>query len=73
MIKTMTMNYVLHRIQKADDTEIQEIISAIIRRYGTKYPDWEVVFLSLPKHDPSYRRETLLSLIEFWECHESMR
>lgn len=72
MAKSMTMNYVLHRIRKADDTEIQEIISAIIQRYGTKYPDWEVVFLSLPKHDPSYRSETLLSFIEFMDRHDCM-
>lgn len=43
-----TLLNVLERIAQADDFEINEIIHAVIRRYKLVFPDWEVIFLSLP-------------------------
>ena len=39
---------ILERIEQADDFEINEIIQAVIRRYKLVFPDWEIIFLSLP-------------------------
>ena len=43
-----TLFNVLERIEQADDFEINEIIQAVIRRYKMVFPDWEIIFLSLP-------------------------
>ena len=54
---------ILLQIEQADDTEISEIIQAVIRRYKTVFPDWEVVFLSLPL-EPAARTAVLEQTIE---------
>lgn len=43
-----TLDDILEKIEEADDLEINEIIQAVIRRYKSVFPGWEVVFLSLP-------------------------
>ena len=54
----------LTRIEEADDCEISEIIRAVIRRYQRVFPDWEVVFYSLPKADEIQRRASIDGLID---------
>ena len=54
---------VMDRIGHADDIEINEIIQAVIRRYQRVYPDWEVVFLALPKNDPVERKRLLETIL----------
>ena len=54
---------VLATIEQADDTQISQIIRAVIRRYGLVFPDWDVLFLSIPK-DPSQRRLQLVHMLE---------
>lgn len=55
-----SMLYVLlSRIEKANDLEINEIINAVLRRYKVVYPEWDVVFLSLPSTDAKKRGELL--------------
>ena len=49
---------ILNQIGQADDLEINEIIQAVIHRYNTVFPDWEVIFLSLPLQ--SKEREQLI-------------
>lgn len=48
----------IRTIEKASDSQITEIIQAVIHRYGLAFPDEEIIFLSLPK-EPSARQETL--------------
>ncbi len=45
----------LHAIERMSDLEINEVISALIRRYRICYPEEEVIFLSLPKTNPQER------------------
>ena len=45
----MSLHEVLVRIEQADDGEICEIIRAVIGRYRACFPEWEIIFLSLPK------------------------
>ena len=53
-----TLFNILERIEQADDFEINEIIQAVIRRYKLVFPDWEIIFLSLPVQ--SEKRKLLL-------------
>lgn len=64
--------HILAGIEQADDFEINEIINAVIRRYQAVFPDWEVMFLSLPKNDPEERRKALQSIINFLKNHEKL-
>lgn len=50
-------------IEQADDMQISQIIRAVIRRYGLVFPDWDVLFLSVPK-DPTQRRLQLEHMLE---------
>lgn len=65
----MELYEVLRRIEESDDLEISEIIRAVIQRYHVCFPDWEIIFLSLPRNDPQERErglEELLSLARKW-------
>lgn len=61
--KKRDLPYILNWIKTADDYEISQMILAIVKRYSKVYPDWEVMFLSLPK-DPEERREQLVLMME---------
>ena len=61
--KKRDLPYILNWIKTADDYEISHMILAIVKRYSKVYPDWEVMFLSLPK-DPEERREQLVLMME---------
>ena len=57
----MEISDVLSYIAQADDGQLNEITSALTARYKVLFPDWEVVYLSLPLRDPE-RREQLWEL-----------
>ena len=61
---------ILARIEQADDLEISQIIQAVIRRYKTVFPDWEVIFLSLPLQ-PEAKAELLEEAIAQLKKHEN--
>ena len=53
------LDRVLTFIRKADDRQINEIIQALIARYGEVYPNWDVTFLSLPRNNPEERNNVI--------------
>ena len=57
----MTLEDIILFISQSDDTQLNEITSALTARYKTLFPDWEVVYLALPLQDPE-RRERLWEL-----------
>ena len=57
----MEISDVLSYIAQADDGQLNDITSALTARYKVLFPDWEVVYLSLPLQDPE-RREQLWEL-----------
>ena len=57
----MTLEDITLFISQADDTQLNDITSALTARYKVLFPDWEVVYLSLPLRDPE-RREQLWEL-----------
>lgn len=48
---------VIERIFFSTDVEINQILNAVIRWYGRHYPDWDVMFLSLPKESEARRKQ----------------
>ena len=58
-----TLDAVLAKIEHSNDLEVNEIIQAVIRRYKLVFPDWEVIFLSLPSQEKE-RKEVLEQTIE---------
>ena len=57
----MEISDVLSYIAQADDGQLNDITSALTARYKVLFPDWEVVYLSLPLQDPE-RREQIWEL-----------
>ena len=65
----ITLEQLIHRIHNCDTKELDPICDALQRRYSVLFPDWEVVFLSMPGGNPENRREQGLRLIEFIQKH----
>lgn len=63
--KEITLEQLLHRIHNCDPGELDSICDALQRRYSALFPDWEVVFLSMPGGNPENRREQGHQLIQF--------
>jgi len=62
-----SINSLLKMIEEADESRISEIIGAVIRRYNTLYPDWEVFFYSVPRKNSEERRKAVDALLGFLE------
>lgn len=65
----ITLEQLLYRIRNCDATELDPICDAVQRRYSVLFPDWEVVFLSMPGGSPENRREQGRRLIEYIQKH----
>lgn len=63
------MNAILSKIQQSDGDELSLIIAAVIERYKAVFPDWEVMFLSLPRNDPDACIRELELIMEFVRNH----
>lgn len=66
MIRKIIFKILISQITQADDVEITEIIRAVIRRYTLVYPEWEVMFLSVPR-EANARREQLEEMLRLLE------
>ena len=55
--------WVLKEIEKADSQLLSEIVQSVQHRYAALHPEWETVFLSLPKADTQEREEELEKMI----------
>ena len=56
---TVQMQALIQTIEQADGELVDEIIQALQRRYQKLYPQWEVMFLSVPREDCEERRRIL--------------
>ena len=63
----VSLEEVITYIEQANDFEINEIMSAVRKRFQTAFPDWEVIYLSCRKDDPAQRRQTLDYLLEHFQ------
>jgi len=57
-----SMDDVIERICYASDLEINRILDAVTLRYCRLFPEWDILFLSLPK-EPEQRRSQLEQML----------
>lgn len=62
----LSVDLLIKNIQAATDYELQDIMKAIEKRYSTAYPDWDVVYVAVPK-DPKIRREKLENILKWFD------
>lgn len=67
-LRKISLSIVLKAIENFDDPQLNEIIQAVIRRYQTLFPDWDVMFLSLSRN-PEERRKQLDLTVDFLNRH----
>ena len=60
-------------IANADHAMLSEIVQAVIKRYAILHPDWEILFLSLPKHDRKERERILSDVFKILIKYDSAR
>lgn len=60
------------RIRNANGEELNEIINAVIRRYGELFPEWEMHFVSMHR-DGEKRKADIQKLFHFLEAVEEWR
>lgn len=53
------------KLRKLDGFEMNELITYIIQDYSIKFPNDEIIFLSLPKDDLQERRRVLEFFVDF--------
>ena len=56
-------------INRADSSELSEIVQEVLRRYGKLFAQEEVVFLSLPRHDLQERQRIIQSVLQIEQQH----
>ncbi len=55
----------LEQIVQADCNMLNEIMDAVRLRYKTVFPEWEIIYLAIPKQDSQERREQLEAMIHY--------
>lgn len=58
----LDMNVIQNHLAQADDSQLYEIMVAIIRQRKSLHPDWDLLFLSLPT-DPDLREKELQNIL----------
>ena len=53
------METVFDRIERAGEQELREIMDAVQDRFAVAYPQWDIVYVAVPKEDPDRRKEIL--------------
>ena len=61
----------LHRIEEANDFEIQDIMRAVEHRYKIAFPDWQVVYMAVHR-DPKLKEEDLRGIIALVEKEKTV-
>ena len=58
------MEDVLKKIRKANNTQIQSLLDAVMDRYRELNPDWEISFFSLLKSkDATYQLDRMIQML----------
>ena len=60
----MKKETVLERICSAGRDEIDLYMKAAVERYREVFPEWEILYMAIPKNDPEDRRRTIQYIIE---------
>ena len=57
----------LREIEKMGSAELDAILHAVMARHRALFPDWETVYLALPRKDLEMRQMYLKIMIEYLE------
>lgn len=53
------MDEILKKIEEADQSEIDELLSTAIERKRELFPEWEILYLAMPKNNTQQWKEIL--------------
>ena len=56
---------VLVYTKNADDTQVEQILNAALDRKRELFPDWDIQYLAVPKHDYKERQLTLEYIVRW--------
>ena len=62
-IKKLGLKLGLKWIENADSLVLNDVLAAVHKRYGYLFPDWEMIFMSLPKMATEERNMELDKMI----------
>ena len=63
----MGLEDLLKEIECADAEKVEDIISAAFKRKRELYPQWDLIYLAMPKNKPEERKATLEY---FWKLYK---
>ena len=63
----MELEELLIRISKMEPESLEVILNAAFERKRELYPDWDIIYLALPKEDWQERKRTLTMALNFEE------
>lgn len=69
MLKAIILKFMLKRIALADSDELDEIIKAVVQRKSVIFPEWESLWVSLPRNDKEARIEQIRQMLQFCRRH----
>ena len=55
---------ILNQIENANQQQLQEIIDSIQDRYAQILPQWDILYLALPKEDCDERRNLIRKILD---------
>lgn len=63
----MELDEMIIQISRVDTDEIQKLINAVFARKRELYPDWDIVYMALPKDNWEERKRTLDMVLKLEE------
>lgn len=61
----MTKEAIYNFISQADAGDINDLLTALQRRYKALFPNWEICFYSLPNDNPNERAQAVEEMVQF--------
>lgn len=58
------MEHISVLIENASQQELQILMDAIQDRYAQLFPDWDILYMALPKADPQQREHLVNQIIK---------
>ena len=68
----MSMETIAEKISSLPADQLNDVVQALVARYAVLFPEYDVTFLSLPRHNPPLRRRQLEQMLPLLmkECPE---
>lgn len=61
------MDEIIMKIEEANEAQIDELLSTAIERKRELFPDWEILYLALPKRDTRQWKQILDQVYAYLE------